>query len=163
MSDYTAVETAIVIAVSAHEGQTDESGHPYILHPLRVMSKFNNPLKQAAAVLHDVIEDTEVTGGVLNDLGIPADVIDAVTILTHEKDDESYDDYIDTMALEAGSVPGDIAIAVKLADLEDNMSPWRNHGMAVRLDEHGMKRYKRYLKAWNKLKGLTKEAEAIKE
>ena len=31
------LERAIAIAATAHAGQTDKAGAPYILHPLRVM------------------------------------------------------------------------------------------------------------------------------
>jgi (p)ppGpp synthase/HD superfamily hydrolase len=50
------IETALQIAVKAHEGQKDKSGEPYILHPLRAMQRVQGEEAMIVAVLHDVIE-----------------------------------------------------------------------------------------------------------
>lgn len=55
------LEDAIIMASRNHAGQTDKLGEPYILHPVRVMSKLSDPAARIVAVLHDVIEDTTVT------------------------------------------------------------------------------------------------------
>jgi len=165
---YKAVETAINISVEAHSGQKDETGHPYILHPLRVMSRFNNPYKQIVAVLHDVIEDTEVTEETLRDFGIPELAIEAIDLLTRKISNNSmgqtYDEYIQRILdwPREDTEARDIAIAVKLADLEDNMSPWRNYDTIASYDKKGLKRVARYRKAWNKLKGLVSQKEITK-
>lgn len=52
---------AIAIAAKAHDGQVDKGGHPYILHPLRVMMNCESEAEKICAVLHDVIEDTNIT------------------------------------------------------------------------------------------------------
>jgi GTP diphosphokinase / guanosine-3',5'-bis(diphosphate) 3'-diphosphatase len=56
------LERAIEIAARAHAGQTDKAGQPYILHPLRVMLAVNSLPEKMAAVMHDVVEDTNVFG-----------------------------------------------------------------------------------------------------
>jgi (p)ppGpp synthase/HD superfamily hydrolase len=56
------LDKAILIAARAHQGQTDKAGQPYILHPLRVMFSRRNEIERICAVLHDVIEDTNITG-----------------------------------------------------------------------------------------------------
>jgi len=53
---------AISIATNAHHGQYDRGRKPYILHPLYLMSQCLFDLELATiAVLHDVVEDSEIT------------------------------------------------------------------------------------------------------
>ena len=52
---------AIKIAFSAHDGQFDRSGIPYILHPLHVAEQMNDEDTTIVALLHDVVEDTSIT------------------------------------------------------------------------------------------------------
>jgi (p)ppGpp synthase/HD superfamily hydrolase len=108
------LERAIAIAASAHEGQIDKGGAPYILHPLRVMLAMSSDEDRTAAVLHDVLEDTPWTADALRREGFSDAVVDAVESLTR-RTGEAYDDFI----LRARSNP--IARRVKLADLADNM------------------------------------------
>ncbi len=115
MSD---IERAIAIAVEAHKGQQDRSGQPYIMHPLAVMSVFDDPDDQIVAVLHDVVEDTEWT---LQDLiaeGFQPDVINDISLMT-KRPMQPYGEYILWLTTSAR------AVAVKIADLEHNMSPSR--------------------------------------
>ena len=112
------IEKALQIAARAHEGQKDKEGHPYILHPLRVMNAVEDEPSKIVAVFHDVIEDTPVTAEELRREGFDEAVIAAVECLTHRKG-ESYADYVVRCK---GNV---IARRVKLADLEDNARPSR--------------------------------------
>lgn len=87
---------AILIATLAHEGQFDKGGKPYILHPLTVMHKLDSTDEdeQAAAVLHDVIEDCtgktiKMPGGdkvisyrMLSEEGISDRAIEMIKLLT---------------------------------------------------------------------------------
>ena len=62
----TLVDRAIIFATKAHQGtERRGKGFPYIIHPLEAMAIVatitNEPELLAAAVLHDVIEDTNVT------------------------------------------------------------------------------------------------------
>ncbi len=64
--DTALVDKAIVFATNAHQGtERRGKGYPYILHPLEAMAIVatidNDPDLLAAAVLHDTVEDTEVT------------------------------------------------------------------------------------------------------
>ena len=80
------LESAIATAAKAHEGQTDKAGKPYILHPLRVMLNVKGGIpEQCAAVLHDVIEDTDITAEALLELGFSKEVVDAVVLLTRRR------------------------------------------------------------------------------
>ncbi len=108
------LERAIAIAAEAHAGQRDKAGQPYILHCLRVMLRVDTPEERIAAVLHDLLEDTDWRReDLLREDFAPA-AVDAIVGLTR-RDGESYQAFVER----AGSNP--IARRVKLADLEDNM------------------------------------------
>jgi (p)ppGpp synthase/HD superfamily hydrolase len=109
---------AVNLARRAHEGQIDKSGNPYIDHPLRVMTRMDNVAEQMAAVLHDVVEDTTVTIDELVQLECPTIVVRAVEALTHLPD-EPQSVYLSRVANDP------IALAVKRADISDNLSPDR--------------------------------------
>lgn len=112
------VDDAIAIATTAHEGQTDKGGHPYIQYPLRVMHRVQGEYERMAAVLHDVLEDTSVTADDLRAAGCPASVIAAVEALTKQRGEG----IAESMA-RAASDP--IAAVVKRADIADNSNPSR--------------------------------------
>ena len=103
---------AMQIAYSAHHGQTDINGVPYIFHPYHVAEQMDDEYSVCAALLHDVIEDTCVTIEELNEI-FPPEVTEAVRLLTHD-DDVSYEDYIGAIK------QNQIAKKVKAADLEHN-------------------------------------------
>lgn len=106
------------IAYKAHEGQLDRSGIPYIFHPYHVAEQMKDELTCCAALLHDVIEDTDLTADDLRSGGIPESVIEVVLLLTHD-DGTDYFDYVRRLA------PNPYAKAVKLADLAHNSDPTR--------------------------------------
>ena len=106
------INKAIDIAYSAHQGQKDKSGRPYFLHPVVVASQMDTESEVCVALLHDVIEDTDVTLGELQTI-FPEEITQAVKVLTH-KEGVDYLDYI----REIKSNP--IARKVKLADLNHN-------------------------------------------
>lgn len=107
------IEKALQIAAQAHEGQKDKEGLPYILHPLRVMSRVEGEEAQVVAILHDVVEDTKVTLDDLRQAGFSQKILEAVQCVTHSRD-EPYADYV------VGCKSNPIARQVKLADLHDN-------------------------------------------
>jgi len=139
------LERAIAIAAMAHEDQPDKGGAPYILHPLRVMLAVTTPEARMAAVLHDVVEDGDVTLEQLRAEGFPAAVVEAVDALTkreHEEDD--YEAFIRRAALNP------IAREVKLADLRDN-SDLSRIAEPTEKDRTRIEKYKRaiaYLQPW---------------
>lgn len=109
------LENALAIALKAHAGQVDKAGAPYILHPLRVMMAMTTDAERAAAVLHDVIEDSPWTAADLSDAGMPAEVVDAVVAVTKVKPCV-YEDYL------AQVKRNPIARTVTIADLWDNLN-----------------------------------------
>src|SRR5262245_15143699 len=109
------LERAILIAAQAHLGQRDKAGAPYILHPLRLMMRMESEPAMIAAVLHDVVEDSDWTLEQLRGEGFSEEVLHAVDCLTR-REDESYDEFISRAKADA------VARQVKIADLEDNMN-----------------------------------------
>lgn len=107
------IEKAIIIAANAHAGQVDKAGQPYIYHPLRVMMSLDTPEEKMAAVLHDVIEDSELTLEDLRVSGFSEQVIQAVESVT-KREGENYEDFVERASHNA------IGKKVKLADLKDN-------------------------------------------
>lgn len=107
------LERAIEIAARTHAGQTDKGGAPYILHPLRVMLRVAPGAQQIVAVLHDVVEDSDVTFEDLEREGFAAEVINGLRAVT-KVEGESYEDFVARAALDP------VGKAVKLADLMEN-------------------------------------------
>lgn len=135
------LEKAILIAVKAHQGQVDKGGNPYILHPLRVMFSMKNENEKICAVLHDVIEDTNVTLDHLKNEGFSEEVLIALKALTKHKN-ESYDKFIDRI------INNPLACYVKLADLNDNMNLTRIQNPSHK----DFERIEKYRKAVDKIK-----------
>ena len=88
---------AMKVAYEAHHGQTDRSGTPYIFHPFHVAEQMDDELSVCTALLHDVIEDTEIT---FEDLTgeFPEEVVEALRCLTRDKN-MNYFDYIKIVVL----------------------------------------------------------------
>ena len=137
----TLLERAIQIAVNAHAGQPGKDGFPYILHPLRLMMKVSTNDEKIVAVLHDTVEDTSVTFEDLRKEGFPETVLDALKLLTHEKE-VPYEEYVERIK------PNPLARKVKLADLEDNSDIRRLSG----IEDKDLQRLKKYHRAWSVLK-----------
>ena len=143
----TPLEKAIEIAVRAHAGQKCKDGTPYVLHPLRLMSRMNTEEERMAAVLHDVVEDTHVTFEDLRAAGIPENVLEAVRLLTHEKE-TPYEDYVERLKNHP------VARRVKLADLQDNSDIRRLKG----IEDKDVERLRKYYRAWQILRPTAGEA-----
>lgn len=106
------IRTAMQIACRAHAGQTDKAGYPYLHHPMHLAEQMTDEYAACAALLHDVMEDTDVSDQELSRV-MPEEVMEALRLLTH---DESvpYLDYVRAIK------QNPIARAVKLADLKHN-------------------------------------------
>lgn len=128
--------TAMRIACTAHQGQADKAGYPYIHHPLHVAEQMTDEYSCAAALLHDVVEDTIWTLEQLARAGIPAPVLEALSLLTHDEE-TTYLDYVRRLR------GNPIARAVKLADLRHNSDTSR----LDEVTERDLSRLKRYRKA----------------
>jgi (p)ppGpp synthase/HD superfamily hydrolase len=137
------LEAAIEMAVQAHRGQVDKAGEVYLLHPLRVMLRVREQgyrvEVQAAAVLHDVVEDTSVT---LDDVAALDPAVAVLVEAVTRRPEEAYVDFVRRAAQDPETR------AIKLADVEDNQS------RLVRLrPEEAEPLAKRYEKALEILRG----------
>lgn len=140
-TNITLLEKALKIATKAHEGQTDKAGAPYIFHPIRVSNRCSTDEERITALLHDTIEDTEVTAEYLLMEGFPRNIVDAILSVTRNEN-ESYEDFIKRSRLNP------TGRQVKLHDLEDNMDITRLN----ELTEKDVYRLNKYLKAYRYLK-----------
>lgn len=136
------LDRAKEIARSAHEGQVDKAGKPYIEHPMRVMKMGKTVEEKIVGVLHDVVEDSEWTFEMLENEGIPKDVMDALRCVTKLSEDEDYDHFI------ARVKTNPLAVKVKLNDLKDNMDITR----LEEVTEKDLTRLNKYIKAYRQLK-----------
>ena len=107
------LERAIALAATAHAGQVDKGGAPYILHPLKVMLRMTSLEERIVAVLHDVVEDCEISLDDLRKEGFSEEVLTAIASVT-KVPGESYEDFVERAA------QNPIGRVVKLADLEEN-------------------------------------------
>lgn len=76
--------TMLLLAVNGHAGQFDKGGHPYVLHPLKVLHylKTDDEELQCIALGHDLFEDTAVTKQLMRERGISERVIDGIWCMT---------------------------------------------------------------------------------
>jgi (p)ppGpp synthase/HD superfamily hydrolase len=144
------LEDAIVLAVEAHRGRRDVLGRPYILHPLRLMSRLAEPSEQTAALLHDVIADSDLTLDDFRAREYDPEVVEALDRL-NRRDAESFEDFIERIRQHP------VARRVKIADLENHLDlrNWTSIG------EREQERLNRYRRSWGTLVATErKQAEA---
>ena len=122
MNENEIFETALEIALNAHKGQVDKNGVSYILHPMAVAAQLDTLELKTIAILHDTIEDTDVTAEYLLKRGIPKNIVEAVQLLSKPKDEE-YESYLKRVKANP------LAKQVKLADLANNTDPKRASGL----------------------------------
>ena len=115
---------AMNLAYNAHHGQFDKGGVPYIFHPIHLAEEMDDEVSTCVALLHDTVEDTNVT---LEELAksFPREIVEAVDLLTHREGVE-YFDYVRAIK------NNPVVVKVKLADLRHNGDPKRicNQGNA---------------------------------
>ena len=129
----TTIEDIIRIAVTAHDGQKDMVGNPAILHVLAVGLMGATTEEKKAGLLHDVVEDTDLSISDLRDKGVEEGVLEAVDLLTH-RDEISYEDYVKKIV----SSGNQTAIRVKLNDLHHYL--WRAEDALNTLDTSSRER-----------------------
>jgi len=112
------LEVAIALACKVHAGQVDKSGQPYILHPLRLMLKFQHEDERIVSVLHDVVEDGNVSLNEFRGLGLSESIIEAIDCLS-KRPGEPYEDFIRRLS------SNELARRVKIEDIRDNLDVTR--------------------------------------
>lgn len=136
---------ALAIASTAFKEKTDKGGEPYMMHCIRVMQGVNTKdvRVKAAAVLHDLLEDCKDDWSAkrLLDAGVDGYTVGLVRMLTHDKENMQYEDYINLIA------GNHDARQIKLSDLRDNSNITRLKG----LSKKDFDRMEKYLKAYTYL------------
>jgi GTP pyrophosphokinase len=126
--DVALVERAFAFSESAHQGQFRKSGEPYITHPLAVASILSqwrlDAQGLAAALLHDVMEDTSVTKNQIEtSFGkLVADMVDGVSKLDQIEFQSLEDQQAESFRKMLLAMAQDVrVILIKLADRLHNM------------------------------------------
>lgn len=135
------LQHALEIAVSAHSTQRQKDDSPYALHPIRLALNLTDTNARILALLHDVVEDTDVTMEDIAREGFAPEIVEALKLLTHAPE-EPYESYIEKIATNP------LARSVKLADLTDNMDVRRIPGP---LSDKDLARLQKYHRAWTRL------------
>lgn len=127
---------ALKLSFEAHKNQVDKSGMPYVYHPFHLAEQMKDEEATIVALLHDVVEDTDYTLDDLSSMGFSDKIIEAISLMTHDKD-IPYMDYVAQIA------KNPIAKAVKLADLRHNSDLTRLDAVTYK----DLKRMEKYKKA----------------
>lgn len=138
---YTPLTNAAMrLAYKAHHGQLDYNGIPYIFHPIHLAESMDDEISCCVALLHDVVEDTDVTLEELKGI-FPPEVTDAVALMTHQKGTD-YFDYVRAIKENL------IARKIKLADLAHNSDQSRCVGSDLNEDRlrHWKAKYEKAVK-----------------
>ncbi len=133
-TEYT--KLAMKICFKAHAHQLDKSGLPYVFHPFHIAEQMKDEDTTIVALLHDVVEDSDITLDDLKKYGFSEDVISAVAAMTHSPNID-YMDYI------AQVKKNPLAAAVKLEDLRHNSDLTRLEEVTAK----DIKRNEKYKKA----------------
>ena len=140
---------SLEIVLKLFNDKNDKSGIPYIVHLMKVYQGVDDYNEKITALMHDVVEDTEVTLDDLKEIGYPSDILEMLDYLTKRKG-EYYPDYIDRI-ISSGNIH---ILNIKLSDLRHNMD-------SNRIKNPTMNDYerinKRYLPAYNKIQTKLEE------
>lgn len=126
---------AFFIALKAHRGQKDKAGRCYIFHPINVALGVKGIRAKTVALLHDVVEDSNITTKELTKY-FDNDIVLAVDCITKKKG-QKYQDYLEVVK------NNELARKVKIADLTHNIDLSR----LKNITEKDIDRRNKYLKA----------------
>lgn len=135
MSNEKQLELAKRICMEAHKGQVDKGGADYYLHPFHVAEKCKSIDAKIVALLHDVVEDTDITLADLSKFFEPV-IIEAVDAIT-KQNGISYDAYLSRVK------KNPLAREVKIQDLMHNSDLSRLNEVT----EEDLKRVEKYKKS----------------
>lgn len=153
---------AFIITARVFKDKKDKSGKPYFNHLFRVSMKLYEEIEQVAALLHDIVEDTDVTFKDLIEIGFPLEILEIVNIVTHKKIDKSgmteeeklnlYNKEIDNV-INSGNIH---ALRLKEADMSDNFDKERLKELPQEKQEWFNKKYGNNIKKLRKIKERNK-------
>lgn len=136
------LNVAIALVNEKFADKYDRSGQPAIMHPLRVMMMSSDVDGRVVGILHDIIEDTDITADHLLARGFPERIVLAVDAVSR-REYETYAEFIERIARS-----GKLAVRVKLNDLADNLERVRELPEGEGLAKRYNKAKKRLLQAW---------------
>ena len=143
---------SLEIVTRVFSDKVDKGGFPYVIHLLKVYSGVTDYNEKICALLHDIIEDTDISYDDLKSVGYSSDIIEILEILTKIKG-EDYRDYIDRI-INSNNIH---AMNIKLADLYHNMDSGRIKNPSTNDYERITKRYEpAYERIKNKLNEMEK-------
>ena len=132
----TLTKKAMMIAFNAHKEQSDKTGLPYIFHLFHLAEQMSDENSICVALLHDVVEDTDITFEDLQKEGFTEEIMDSLKLLTHNLD-VPYMEYVKLIKTNP------TARLVKLVDLKHNSDLTRLN----KISEEDIKRYNKYQEA----------------
>lgn len=138
---------ALRLCFDAHRDQMDKSGSPYVFHPFHLAEQMDTEETTVVALLHDVVEDSDYTLEDLKEMGYPASIIDALTLMTHDPS-VPYMEYVKAISTNP------IASKVKMADLQHNSDLTR----LDKIDAKALARVEKYAAAIKLLESVACEA-----
>lgn len=107
------LDIAIELAEKYHKDQFDKGGNPYINHPLAVMNRLDTAEEKIVGVLHDIVEDTELTFDDLREYGFSEKIVAGIDSVTRREGEER-EAFIYRAKL------NELGRKVKVADLKEN-------------------------------------------
>lgn len=129
---------AMQIMFEYQKDQIGRDGVPYVFHPWHVAENMEDETRTVVALLHDVVEDTRATIADLREEGFSEEVLKALELLTHNKEEDYYD-YIKKIS------KNPIARDVKIKDLEHN-TDLKRLSEIMPADQERTKKYQKCLK-----------------
>ena len=148
-----------IIVNKLFRNKFDKAGEPYVRHLYRVSGSLDEPIEKVAGLLHDKIEDTEITEEDLIEIGFPQEIIDIVKLVTKKKVDTTdmtkveklalYNEEIDNI-IKSGNIH---AIRLKEADMSDNCNPQRLKRLPIDEQLWLEEKYVKQLKKLRNVKG----------
>ena len=125
MSKQRQLAKAIDLMVTAFNQKLDRDGKPYVMHCFRVMQGVSHLSEdaQVAAILHDVLEDTDWTAHSIAKCGFTERSMEILALLTHDKATHTYKEYIELLGVDKD------ANRIKRSDLQDNSNITRLKGV----------------------------------
>ena len=134
-----ATKAAMRICYGAHAGQVDKSGLPYVFHPFHLAEQMETEHEVCAALLHDVMEDTDAAPEDLVAAGISAEYVATCLKLKHDPG-VPYMDYVEALKDDP------VARRVKMADLRHNSDSSRLDGEPTEKDLQRLEKYRAALR-----------------
>lgn len=132
---------ALKLCFESHKEQVDKTGLPYVFHPFHLAEQMDDEISTVCALLHDVVEDTDLTLADLAEMGFPTEVTEVLALLTHDPA-VPYMDYVKEISTNP------VATKVKIADLTHNSDLTR----LDTVDDYARERNQKYMEALRLLK-----------